>query len=354
MANKDMSEEAREPMTPSDTSGVYELRIDVGVTARGAASPLQIAATVHVPTGYSSMTRATAIFAVPGGGYSRGHYDMHFPQHAGYSQARYHRDNGLIFVACDPIGVGASSLPEAASIDFAMLGDTYDAAVRELCRRIANGTLAPGLPATASLTRIGIGQSMGGKVTVLAQGRRRTFDAIGVLGASAIRTILPQRDAAAREASVQGHMHARGSAVDAESVARSSRSIADFVYPFHWEDVPPDILQADIGGGYPLRRAPVPPFGSATIPPCAVTMMSPGAIAAEAAAVSVPVFVGVGERDVCPDPRAEPRAYANSADITVHIVPRMAHMHNFAGTRELLWARLERWTRGIAGSSDES
>jgi pimeloyl-ACP methyl ester carboxylesterase len=149
-------------------------------------------------------------------------------------------------------------------------------------------------------------------------------------------------------------MHARGSAVDFESVARSSRSIADFVYPFHWEDVPPDILQADIGGGYPLRRSPVPPFGSATIPPCAVTMMSRGAIAAEAAAVSVPVFVGVGERDVCPDPRTEPCAYANSSDITVHIVPRMAHMHNFSGTRELLWARLDHWAKGIAGSSDES
>jgi len=333
---------------------MQELRIDVSISARGAAPPLQIAATAFIPSWHSDVTRATAIFAVPGGGYSRGYFDMHFPQHAGYSQARYHQDHGLIFVACDPIGVGASSLPDPASIDFAMLGDTYDAAVREICRRIASGALVPGLPAIASLTRIGIGQSMGGKVTVLAQGRRGTFDAIGVLGASAIHTKLPQRDAAACDASVQGHMQVRGSAVDSESVARSSRSIADFIYPFHWEDVPPDILQADIGGGYPLRRAPVPPFGSATIPPCAVTMMSPGAIAAEAAAVSVPVFVGVGERDVCPDARSEPGAYANSSDITVHVVPRMAHMHNFAGTRELLWARLEQWTRGIAGSGDES
>ena len=69
-------------------------------------------------------------------------------------------------------------------------------------------------------------------------------------------------------------------------------------------------------------------------------------------AVGVPVFIGVGERDVCPDPRAKPRAYGNSPDITVCIVPRMAHMHNFAGTREVLWARLEYWTRGIAASGD--
>ncbi|HLZ97861.1 MAG TPA: hypothetical protein VKP66_07905, partial [Steroidobacteraceae bacterium] len=213
---------------------------------------------------------------------------------------------------------------------------------------------APGMAPIASLTRIGIGQSMGGKVTVLAQGRRGTFDAIGVLGASAIHTQLPQRDAAARESAERGHRQVRGSAVDSESVAKASRSIADFVFPFHWEDVPPDIVNADIVGGYPLRRPPVPPFGSASIPPCAVTMMSPGAIAAEAAAVRVPVFVGVGERDVCPDPRAEPRAYADSPDITLCIVPRMAHMHNFAGTREMLWARLERWIGSVPEPPDRT
>ena len=32
-------------------------------------------------------------------------------------------------------------------------------------------------------------------------------------------------------------------------------------------------------------------------------------VAEEAAAVDVPVFIGVGERDVCPDPWAEPASY---------------------------------------------
>jgi len=136
--------------------------------------------------------------------------------------------------------------------------------------------------------------------------------------------------------------------VELDSVAKSSRSIADFLYPFHWEDVPPEIVKADVGGGYPQRSTPVPPFGSATIPPCAVTMMSPGCIAAEAAEVGVPVFIGVGERDVCPSVRAEPCAHPHSTDITVFVAPRMAHMHNFATTRELLWSRIEHWARGIA------
>lgn len=110
---------------------------------------------------------------------------------------------------------------------------------------------------------------------------------------------------------------------------------------------PRDILEADMGGGYPLRKK-APPFGSATIPTCAVLMMSPGLVKREAAAIDVPVLIGVGERDVCPDPWAEPGAYRHSNDITLVVVPRMAHMHNFAGTRARLWERLLAWSRFVA------
>jgi pimeloyl-ACP methyl ester carboxylesterase len=71
-------------------------------------------------------------------------------------------------------------------------------------------------------------------------------------------------------------------------------------------------------------------------------------VSTEASAITVPVFVGVGERDVCPDPRAEPQAYAQSADITVYVCPGMSHMHNFANTREQFWARLHAWGEGVA------
>jgi pimeloyl-ACP methyl ester carboxylesterase len=100
-------------------------------------------------------------------------------------------------------------------------------------------------------------------------------------------------------------------------------------------------------GGYPLRKT-APPWGSLTVPPCAVTMMTPGVIAAEAAAVKVPVLIAVGERDVCPEPHAEPTAYRGSSDVSLFIAPRMAHMHNFASTRALLWSRIASWSRRVA------
>jgi len=60
------------------------------------------------------------------------------------------------------------------------------------------------------------------------------------------------------------------------------------------------------------------------------------------------VLVAVGERDVVPDPWMEPKAYKRSADITVFVCPTMAHMHNFASTRERFWTRLHSWGEAVA------
>ena len=43
------------------------------------------------------------------------------------------------------------------------------------------------------------------------------------------------------------------------------------------------------------------------------------------------------------DPHAEGTGYPGSSDITVVVTPRMAHMHNFAETRALLWQRFFEW-----------
>jgi hypothetical protein len=55
------------------------------------------------------------------------------------------------------------------------------------------------------------------------------------------------------------------------------------------------------------------------------------------------VFLAFGATDVSADPHAEPSGYPACNDITVVVVPRMAHMHNFADTREQLWRRFDDW-----------
>ena len=188
---------------------------------------------------------------------------------------------------------------------------------------------------------------MGGCVTVIMAGGHRTYDAIGVLGFSGVHTVLPMPEHDATERIADQFDYSRDTALDDLSIVESSELIGEFLYPFHFEDVPADIVEADIGGGYPIRTT-APPFGSKTVPPCAVAMLSPGYIKTEAAAVDVPVFIGLGERDTAPDPHGEPSAYPNSTDVTLFVCDRMAHMHTFATTRKKLWNRLVHWYTAVA------
>lgn len=213
-------------------------------------------------------------------------------------------------------------------------------------RGLVAGDLLDGYPPLPGAVHVGVGQSMGGGVTIIMQARHRSFDAIAVLGYSAIHTVLPQPTAGQAETAKAQYRFSRDDDPAGLSVARSAAGVADFVYPFHWEDVPADILKADMEGGYPIRRT-APPFGSLTIPNCVVAMMGPGFVAAEAAAIDVPVFLGFGERDTSADFRAEPSAFTSAGDITLVIIPTMAHMHNFASTRARLWDRLSHWAMGV-------
>lgn len=311
----------------------------------GAEPAQRIALTAFLPDTRS--VSGCVVFASPGGGYGRGYYDMHFDGYQGYSQAEHHVTRGHVVIAYDHLGVGDSSTDGLATMTIEDIAAANHAAVAECAARIRSGTLDAGFPAVPRAACIGIGQSMGGGVSIIMQANHASFDAIGVLGYSAIHTVLPQRTREDVERGIAIYDVGRDTAVETLSLERSSAQVADFVYPFHWEDVPRDILDADMAEGYPIRRT-APAFGSLTIPNCAIGMMAPRYVERDAAAIDVPVFIGLGERDTSPDPRLEPSAYRAARDTSLFIVPRMAHMHNFASTRQLLWDRLSDWMLMVA------
>lgn len=325
---------------------VIELRIDV-TAAADLGSPVEMAVTVHLPDASTLPDVPVAIFACPGGGYLRQYYDLSFEGHFGYSEAKWHAERGTIHIAIDHVGVGESTTGDLARISFHTLAATHDACVREVAARLRKGRLGHGFPPVEPFL-VGMGQSMGGGVTILAQARFATFDAIAPCGVSAIHTALAQADEDAFEHGVR-----RFDAV-AEGRVKShvdhNHDGVDYRYAFHWEDVPADIVNADMAGGFPVRVT-APSFGSLTIPHCAVTMMLPGAFSGDAAKVAVPVLVANGERDTCPSPHAEAAAYSASRDVTIFVVPCMAHMHNFASSRAVLWQRLEAWSNTQAAAA---
>jgi pimeloyl-ACP methyl ester carboxylesterase len=274
------------------------------------------------------------VFASPGGGYARGYFDLPPFQGEAYSQAEHHVAAGFILVAYDHLGTGDSTCPERDDLSNEQIAAANDAAVRTLIGMFEEGKISDRLPPLQGAFKIGLGQSLGGCLTILMQGAHRTFDAIVPLAASAVQGVLPQPTEAARRAGIEGF------------AAAAADGGIDFVYPFFWDDTPREILDADQQGGFPVRET-VPPWGSKTIPRCASLFMTPGHLAAPAASVEVPVFIGLGERDTCADPLGEPASFARSRDVSVFIVPRMAHMHNFASTRKILWDRIVAWSKAV-------
>ncbi len=90
-----------------------------------------------------------------------------------------------------------------------------------------------------------------------------------------------------------------------------------------------------------------PPFGSVALPSCVVTLLAPGCIADDAARIECRSLSGPVSVTRCRCPHHEPAAYEKSSDVTVFVAPRMAHMHNFASTRAMLWDRLAGWAAAV-------
>jgi pimeloyl-ACP methyl ester carboxylesterase len=275
-------------------------------------------------------------------------------------------------VACDQLGFGDSTVPDGNVLDYDNTAAASRATVIEVMRRVESGTILGSFPPVPGATKIGIGQSMGGCYTLVLQGQHGTFDCIALLGSSAIHTVVPSRPGTAAAAwpwiprgddldhpRILNHA-ALASAVGPVILGQDSiREISEggehpLAWSFHYDDVPRDIVALDMAATEGTLDGALPEWRSATTPSCSIYMVAPGTVALEAASTSVPVLVAVGERDVVPDPWMEPKAFKSCNDITVYVCPRMGHMHNFAGTRELLWKRIHSWGTGVAHSRIDS
>jgi pimeloyl-ACP methyl ester carboxylesterase len=341
-----------------------ELTIDV-TAAAGLGIPAHTAITVCLPEDGTLADPPVICFAYPGGGYNRRYYTYDMLDGSAGGEAAYHCDRGWIVVACDHLGFGESTIPEGNALDLDNVAAANDAAVREVMARLEAGTLAPGLSPVTGATRIGIGQSMGGCFTVVAQGNHETFDAVGILGYSGIHTVVPTRPGqpktvwpwisrrqsldSPRVMNAAAMASAEGAKLgDGEALRKAAQGGEHpFQWSFHYDDEPADIVALDMAATAGTAD-PLPIWRSATTPPCGVYMVAPGAVALEAASILVPVLVAVGERDVVPDPWAEPKAYQSAIDIGVYVCPRMAHMHNFASSRLLFWEHIQSWGDRVA------
>jgi alpha-beta hydrolase superfamily lysophospholipase len=308
-----------------------ELQIDV-TSAVGHGEVLQVAATVVAPPRDQLPDRPVVVVATPGGTYNRRYWDLQPPGRTGYSQAEYLAERGVIFVACDYLGGGDSSRPDDADfIGLIAQADAAHGACRYVRQAITGGTLTSALAPIAHATFVGIGQSLGGFITIIQQAKYADYPALGIFGAS------PLLFAAS---------HDEESADPGDQLAAIVNDIADagalpmyqkaprekYRAIFHGPDVLDDLFAYDDAECHTvLPRA------------SAVDGMTAGFATPLAERLTCPLFLAFGETDITAHPRDEPAAYPASSDITTVVFANMAHMHNFADSRTELWDRFLAW-----------
>jgi hypothetical protein len=317
-----------------------ELAIDVTEPAR-LGEPAHVGVTVVAPDPAILGERPVVVFARPGAGFTAGYFTTVLPGQ-GIDQATWHADRGWVFVAVDHLGLGRSSVHDPKRLTFGPVCASADAADREVVARLAAGTLVPGLPPISAPVLVGLGQSMGGSLTIVQQAQHRTFDGIAVLGFSARHTVLkvPPGESLLRlpwllrEPPFPGERHVlNGPELEAARAAGGGGNpVRNMEWLFYGDELDPSTFEEPERWTTPTYLAAV--IGSIT---------APGSIAQEAGVVQVPVLVAAGARDVVPDLRAEVFAYQSTLDVDLYECPDMAHMHNFAPTAELLWERIHHW-----------
>jgi pimeloyl-ACP methyl ester carboxylesterase len=289
------------------------IELTIGLTAAtGTRGPLEIAAWLFVP---EQLDRECTplLTCLHGGGYDKRYYHLVVPEHGDYSMASYLAARGCAVLAIDCLTIGASSrLPADVDAPEDLFAAAHDAAVRDVATRLREGTIDPELGPCDRVERVGIGHSLGGSLVTIQQAICGSFDRVAVLGTSAF----------AREWGAEFALTPEADGLSFDRVRLRSH--------FYWDDVPAAVIEADEAAGVPMSTHAVA-WASSAID--------------HAREIDVPVFIGLGERDVSEQPHREPAAYPCSNDVTLFVLPRSGHCHNFAGTRQRLWDRVLAWVR---------
>jgi alpha-beta hydrolase superfamily lysophospholipase len=271
--------------------------------------------------------RPTAMTLGAGGSYDKRYHHAVIEGHPGYSAAEHLAALGNIVLLHDHLGVGESTrLPQQPNATRQVVALANHAAAVQFHERLRSGALHAGLPPLPDFVRIGGGHSMGGMLTIIQQALHRSHDGVMVIGYTAEGVHFTMNGQKLRAADF----------VPAESPDYTRNERAPLHEGFHWDDVPAAVIAADDAM-------------AVETPACiGLDSIRTQIVKAEAAAIDVPVYICLGERDVSPDPHAEPSYYRASRDVTLHILPRSGHCQSFASTRREMWERMHHWSRWVA------
>ncbi|MGB8389508.1 alpha/beta hydrolase [Mycobacterium sp.] len=276
-----------------------------------------------------------ALVCLPGGTYDKRYWHLEIERHPGYSFGEHLARAGYIVIAVDHLAVGDSTDPIASGplgLELLAAGDADVA--RQVRKRLQHGDFVDGL-APIDLPVVGVGHSMGACLTTMVQASTGAYDAVVLLGYGVQITNVHETmaDAETLEARIQQSIEMFYQVSGAKPGDSHGIAPRDYLTPmFYAGEVPQVVIDADTAA---QSRVPVRAGSEVT---------TPGFVERYTPQIDVPVFLGFGGAiDVSPDPYVEPANYIKSPDVTLHLVPKSGHCHNFASHRTQLWDRIAAW-----------
>ncbi|CDO31281.1 alpha/beta hydrolase [Mycolicibacterium porcinum] len=275
------------------------------------------------------------LLCLAGGTYDKRYWHLDIDGHPGYSFGEHLAAAGFVVIAVDHLGIGESTDPAASGplgLDLLAKGDAEVA--RQIRERLPSGELHEHIPPiTAPL--IGVGHSMGACLTTMVQATTHPYGAVVLLGYGVQVTNVYENTVGAGDLEQRIQQTIELSCQITGADPTDSHTFAPRSYLsdlFYAGEVPQVVIDADsaVQSRVPVRAA--------------AEVTTPGIVERYAPLVDVPVFLAFGAAmDVSPNPYAEPTNYTGSPDVTMHLVPKSGHCHNFASHRVRLWDRIGGW-----------
>lgn len=291
--------------------------------------PLQMAARVFIP----EQPKPWVMVCLAGGNMNGRYFDLRTEDgELSYSFAAAMMARGFVVVTLDYLGLGQSSKPrDGHALTPAVLTQANANVTKELLARLRDGRLGPGLP---TLRSIGVGHSMGGMMTVLQQQAAQQHAALVLLGFA-----------------TRGLPHFLPSEVRALSQAEQRAGLVEFarrMFPQPYPVIKSSGNGAEVYGSAKAEPRGIAALKSATdclLPVPAFMSLLPGNVAPEAAQIEVPVYLGVGEKDMTGSPQDIAPAFPRSPSIHLEVLPDTGHSHFLFATRQQLFDGIANWVQ---------
>ena len=316
------------------SSKLVQMDVSDHVPLGGAHS---VAVEIFWPSEFSTkQPPEQVLFCKPGGAMNRHYFSLVAEQDYTHSFAHYMVARNRIVVSVDHLGVGESSIPaDGYELTLEVLTAANHAAVHQTLKALANGEISEELPALADLSSIGVGHSMGAMLTVVQQHRHSSYEGLILLGFCnrGIPDILNDEQKAYID--------------DSESVRRDAVSLTRQYFP---EPYVHNTRDRGAVSGKP-NKSSVSDIAKQAVakteaPLLAVGgMMSliPGSIGPEMKNIQVPVFLGIGDRDLIESPHTVPAEFPACKDISLMVLPQTGHNHFLYPNCESFFARMHGW-----------